>query len=404
MVPFGLSSPAAVEAQGENYGSDGSNLPVGSGPFRVIAWDGAGIRLIPFGRHWSGAPVAAGLRFVVLPDPAARADAVAQGRAHGASLSASPPVSVSLTAPGLRLLSRPARSTAWLMLDHSRPPLDNPQVRRAISLALDRQRLAVEHFGPASQPASQLLPPGWLGHAEDIPAPAQDMAEARRIFAEEGIDGSFRLNIFVPETPRGYLPDPLGTAEAIGEMLEALGITPSVRALGLRQFLGDRESGRFTAWIGGWEAQSPDPDNLWFFHFGIPARFAAEGHYQNGDLARLLTSAQRMDTDSRRDVYLAAARTVEADMARIFLAHARPLVVVNQRLQGLEPGVMGFDDLSTVSLGAEPTAGPRASSTPSSDATPEEAAAGEDIPTAVPLLPEASASAPSESEEAPGEP
>ncbi len=378
MVPFGLSSPTAVEAQDEAYGSGGANLPVGSGAFRVIAWDESGIRLIPFGRHWSGSPRASGLRFVTLPDPVERTQAVAEGRAHGASLSASPPVSVSLTAPGLRLLARPSRSSAWLMLDHSRPPLDNPRVRQAISLALDRQKLAQEHFGPASEPAGQLLPPGWLGHAEDVAAPARDLDQAKRIFEEEGIDGTFRLNIFVPEVARGYLPDPVGTAESIGAMLEELGITPSVRALGLRQFLSDRESGRFTAWIGGWEAQSPDPDNLWFFHFGIPGRFAAEGHYQNGDLARSLTAAQRMDTDSRREVYEAAARTVDAATARIFLAHARPLVVVNQRLRGLEPGVMGFDDLSQVSLGPEPPAGAERPT----DGTPDS-----DIPTSVPLQP-----------------
>lgn len=368
MVPFGLSSPSAVMAQGEAYGTDGAHLPVGSGPFRVVSWDETGIRLVPFGLHWSGRPAAAGLRFVIEPDAAARERAIIEGRAHGTELSASPPVSVNLTAPSLRILSRPPRSTSWLMLDLSRPPLDNPRVRQAISLAIDRQKLSVEHFGPASEPASQLLPPGWLGHADDIPVPAFDLETAKQIFAEEGIEGTFRLNIFVPEVARDYLPDPVGTAESLGQMLEALGITPSVRAIGLRQFLTDRESGRFTAWLGGWEAQSPDPDNFWFFHFGIPARFAAEGHYQNGELARSLTNAQRLDTDSRRDAYLAAAHTVDADTARIFLVHARPLVVVSTRLQGYEPGVMGFDDLATVSIGPMPDTGsqPRGTGSPES--------------------------------------
>ena len=39
--------------------------------------------------------------------------AIIEGRAHGTELSASPPVSVNLTAPSLRILSRPPRSTSW---------------------------------------------------------------------------------------------------------------------------------------------------------------------------------------------------------------------------------------------------------------------------------------------------
>jgi hypothetical protein len=167
-----------------------------------------------------------------------------------------------------------------------------------------------------------------------------------------------------------------------------------VRSESLRQFLLDRDSGRFAAWILGWEAQSADPDNFWFWHFGA-GRNAAEGQYDNPELALSLLSAQRtIGAAQRAELYRAAAQRVHADQARIFLAHTRPLVAVSARVRGYEPEPFGFDNLAGVSLqpaapgtapppaptGALPTPAPEAgTATPAGDA----AAAGE-TPTADP--------------------
>jgi len=69
-APFGIASPAAVRSQGAEYGSDGGHLPVGSGPFRVVAWDKASgsVRLERFAGRWWGLAKAPGIRFVAIPD------------------------------------------------------------------------------------------------------------------------------------------------------------------------------------------------------------------------------------------------------------------------------------------------------------------------------------------------
>lgn len=356
MIPFGLASPKAVAEQGDKYGSDAQHLPVGSGPFKAVGWDADGtIHLRPFADYWGGAPGNAGLDFVVIPDEQARAAAVAAGAAHGTDLSASTPISGSLTAPGVTVMARPARSTAWLMLNQGRPPLDNPRVRQAISMAIDRSRLAQDHFGSQSIPASQILPPSFLGHNPDVVVPNFDPEGAKQILADVGVSDGFPLNIWVPSDARPYLPDPAGTAGAIAEMLKAVGINAAVRTQAPRQFLKDRDNGRFTAWLVGWQAQSADPDNFWFWHFGMPSRIVSEGNYNNSDLATSLRDAQRiLDSEERAGVYRRAATTVDKDSARIYLVHLQSPVLVSQRLNAYQPSPMDLDDFGHVTLAPRP--------------------------------------------------
>ena len=369
MVPFGLSSPTAVSAQGEDYGADGAHLPVGSGPLAVTGWSPDGtVALAPFADYWAKPAAAPGVRFVVISDVGRRAQAVADGAVHGADLPATLPITGSLTAPGVLVVPRPPSDTAWLMLNHSRTPLGDARVRRALSLAIDRETLARDHFGSAALPAGQLLPPGFLGHDDAIAPPARDVEGAKALLAEAGAGEGMKLILWVPNTDRDYLPDPLGAAEAVAANLREVGIDASVRSEGLRQFLADRDTGRFTAWIIGWRAQSTDPDNFWFWHFGA-GRTASEGQYDNPELTLALRNAQRLvGTAQRAELYGLAARIVATDTARVFLAHTRPLVAVSTRIEGYEPGPLGFDDLAAVSLRPAP-AGATVQPAPTGDAT-----------------------------------
>lgn len=377
MTSFGLASPTAVMAQGERYGSDPGHLPVGSGPFAVEAWEPDGsVRLRRFDAYWAGPATVPALRFAVLPDVQARVAAVASGAAHGSDLPPTTPLTDTLLAGAVDVVPRPARQTVWLMLNHGRQPLDNPKVRRAISLAIDRERLARERFGPWSVPAGQLLPPGFLGHSPTVVAPLFDPDGARKLLAEEGVSGDFPLNIWVPTAARPYLPDPAGTAQSVADMLKAVGINAAVRTTGARQFLNDRGTGRFTAWIIGWEAQSADPDNFWFWHFGMVGRAVAEGNYGNPDLVERLREAQRViDSEERAEIYRAAAETVDKDTARVFLVHPQAPVMLARRLRDFRPSPLGLDDFTKVTLDPLPLGAtmpplPTAAATPGGTAVP----------------------------------
>ncbi|MEO8082588.1 MAG: ABC transporter substrate-binding protein [Ardenticatenales bacterium] len=375
---FGIASPRAVTAQGEDYGVDGDHLPVGSGPYRVVAWDkdSSVVRLEANPLYWGTPPKTPNIVFAAIPDADRRAEAVAAGTVAGAGFSPAMPVTGTLATPGVRLLPRPARASTWLMLDTSASPLSDRRVREAISLAIDRQALASAHFGSQAQPSGQLLPPGFLGYDANLAPPMQDVERAKALLAEADVEDGFKLRIWVPDQPRPYLPDPAGAAQTIADMLKVVGIDASVNPISTRRFLDNRDRGTYRAWLIGWEAQSSDPDSTWYWHFN-PTRTAAEGHYNNPDLFKLLLEAQRTAvTDRRRTLYESAAALLAADQPRIFLVNTRPLVAIGPRVQGYSPGAMGFDTLAGVTLagaGADATAPPALDRflAPTATATPD---------------------------------
>ena len=242
---------------------------------------------------------------------------------------------------------RPLRRS--LLTNTSASPLSDKRVREAIHLALDRAALAGAHFGSQALPSNQLLPPGFLGYDENLHLPAPDVERAKALLAEADLAEGFPLRIWVPDQPRPYLPDPLGTGSAIAAMLKAIGIDASVNPMRIRRLLDNRDRA-YRAWLIGWEAQTSDPDSMWYWHFG-PANANTEGHYANADLHKLLLEAQRTAaTDRRRTLYESAAALVAADVPRLYLAYTRPIVAVGDRVQNYVPGAMGYDAFAGVTL------------------------------------------------------
>ncbi|MCA1569820.1 MAG: ABC transporter substrate-binding protein [Chloroflexi bacterium] len=88
-----------------------------------------------------------------------------------------------------------------IVLDPSRPPFDNPEVRQALSLAIDRGKVADLYGGtPAIGVTCQFMPPGWPGYQTYCPSTAEpdagggwhapDLATAQRLVDESGTAGS----------------------------------------------------------------------------------------------------------------------------------------------------------------------------------------------------------------------
>jgi peptide/nickel transport system substrate-binding protein len=154
--------------------------------------------------------------------------------------------------PG-RLHLIPQRATVFLFLNTRGPPFDDIRVRRALNYAVDRQKVADLHGGPAvAQPTCQLVPPRVPGYRRFCPYTiepdssgdwkAPDLAKARALIAASGTKGE-RITVwtwspFFGKESRylvsllhrlGYRPQ-LRTFADLGTYANTLKRTPSVQA------------------------------------------------------------------------------------------------------------------------------------------------------------------------------
>jgi peptide/nickel transport system substrate-binding protein len=160
--------------------------PVGTGPYSLTVQDsGRTIVLRAFPGHWGPAPSESEVHFVTVPRPEACSRLLSGELDLMLQLTPDEAGRVSATA-GFRVVAGPSPSVDVLSLRVDAAPFDDPRVRRAVHLALDRETLVAEMLQGYGRPASQLVNRNVFGFDPELRVPARDLGEARRLLAEAG--------------------------------------------------------------------------------------------------------------------------------------------------------------------------------------------------------------------------
>jgi oligopeptide transport system substrate-binding protein len=212
--------------------------------------------------HGAGQVRLAGQRLVVTEDAHAELNRFRTGELHITETIPPGHYAHLREAFGEQLRVAPYLGSHFLGFNLSRPPLaDNPALREALSLAIDR-RILVEHLtGAGELPAFALVPPGMPGWPAPPPAvaaldDAERIALARQRFADSGHREGLRLQI-------RYNSNPLQRrlALAVAAMWrQTLGVQAELHNEEWRVFVMNRRQQRLTeVFRGGWIADYADP-------------------------------------------------------------------------------------------------------------------------------------------------
>ncbi|HUS69335.1 MAG TPA: ABC transporter substrate-binding protein [Anaerolineae bacterium] len=191
-------------------------------------------------------------------------------------------------------VSVPGLNTHYIGFDVRRAPFDDPRVRRAFTLATDRETLAhVTLRGYVLPATGGFVPPGMPGHSPGIGLP-YDPEQARVLLAEAGYPGGQGF----PELEVLSVDKPL--LVSAGESLQTqwlhnLGIEIASKQLKWGDMLDRlaRESPHI--WLMGWAADYPDPDN--FLRVG---EWELIGGWRNELYDRLIEGARRVTDQGER--------------------------------------------------------------------------------------------------------
>jgi oligopeptide transport system substrate-binding protein len=156
-----------------------------------------------------------------------------------------------------RLRLDPMLALNYLNFNTTRPPFDNPKVRRALALAIDRDTIARKVTNGARLPASTLVPPNCGGYVSPAGQPF-DFAAARALLAEAGFPGGRGLPSLPLQVPNGRASAQI--AEAMqGMWLRELGLHVTIETYEQRTGLQNQQTLNFTFGFQGWVADFADP-------------------------------------------------------------------------------------------------------------------------------------------------
>jgi oligopeptide transport system substrate-binding protein len=216
----------------------------------------------------------------------------------------------------LHMSTLPFVDAIYFVVD--RPPFDNPVLRRAFALAIDREKLARE-AGNKLPATGGYIPPSLPGHFPDIGLP-YNPEEARRILAASGYPqgrGFPPVNLLI-ELVGLEKGDNLIFAILQEMWKENLGVT--IQKLrqdpAARMFEVNRD---FHFFFTGWFADFPDPAS--FLQVNSTLEHC---HWQNPIFERLIEEGRcTIDQDKRLDLYRQADRILmeEAAVLPLFYGH-----------------------------------------------------------------------------------
>jgi peptide/nickel transport system substrate-binding protein len=213
---------------------------IGSGPYKLVQADpDTGYRLTANSDYFLGPPPVAELRFPIVKDANTALQALRAGEIQAVTRGLTPEQIPQFTQAPFKVAQGPGFGSTLLQINNERAPLDRVEVRQAIDLAIDKQKLVdIVLLGAGTVAAPGFIHPASPQHDSAI-QPRFDSDAARQLLdgigaAPAGPDGvrtldgtplSFSLLVYANN------PVWIRTAELIAGMLQDVGIQVSVRAL-----------------------------------------------------------------------------------------------------------------------------------------------------------------------------
>lgn len=287
--------------------------PVGSGPFEVVD-------IVPDQQYvleanadyFMGAPLVDRLELPIVPQPTSAFAALRAGQVDAVDVGVPPELVDQMRADDeIEVIDGTRFESVHLHFNMTQAPLDDPDLRRAIRLAMDRQSIVDSVLLGEGEPGRD----GWLHPEVHWADPGDtstfDLDAAEELLDEAGYDQ--RDDEGVRLTPDG---EPLSftvlvaavqplhqrAMDIAAQQVAAAGIDLTVEAIEPASLMQARRAGQFDAFVTNLEAHAHgDPDTFYFF-FGPGIAGTFFGGFDDEDFNEAtLAASQVSDLDERRE-------------------------------------------------------------------------------------------------------
>ena len=332
---WGMSSPTAVKAQGEKYGTP-AGTAVGTGPFVFKSWVGGDrVNLSANKTYWGNKPKVDALIIRAIKDPSQRLNELRAGTVDLASDLQPDDMKTIQADKNLVLYKRPSFNLGYIGLNNRSEYLKNEKVRRAISMAFNR-RAIVENFWYGLGVSNTSIVPPALGWASSPKVPADypyDPAAAKKLLAEAGYPNGFSIDFWYMPITRSYFPQPKATAEAMAADLAQIGIKVNLRTEDWAKYLDDLFAGRLSMFQIGLIGDYGDPD--YFYGALYNPTSTNDIGWDAPQVGQLLEQARAgLTREARAKAYAQAHELTYAAGFRIPLVHSQSVAAARSYVKG----------------------------------------------------------------------
>lgn len=213
-----------------------------SGPFTIAAFEPGQSTLLERNPDYYGeAPAVEEIELVSIPDGTARVNALQQGQVDYINGITPAQAQTLQDADGITVANSDPPYVSYMpfTMNIETEPFDDPRVREAFKLAIDRQRILDNVYYGLGYLGNDLPALGFPNYDDGIPQREHDPERARELLAEAGAEG-----MSVELTAGPELAGMVETATLIVEDLQEIGVNATLRELPAGQLFAD-----YPAWL-----------------------------------------------------------------------------------------------------------------------------------------------------------
>jgi oligopeptide transport system substrate-binding protein len=223
----------------------------------------------------------------------------------------------------------------YIGFDTTKPPFDDPKVRQAFAMAIDKRQIASAVFKDALPVADSINMPGMPAYDPAAGVPAFNVQQAVQLLEESTYGGPDGLPpITFAESGTGATASD-ATSAIIDMWRTNLGVDVEIQQAEPATFFQDIASGRYQMFHLGWIMDYPDEEDLFNIHFDSESPNNDTG-YSNPQVDALIRGAlTETDPQARIAAYRQAEQLILADVPWIPLFYDRVHVLIKPYVQGL---------------------------------------------------------------------
>ncbi|HSF31969.1 MAG TPA: ABC transporter substrate-binding protein [Candidatus Tectomicrobia bacterium] len=251
----------------------------------------------------------------------------------------------------------PLGAIGVVYMNHQKPPFDNPEVRRAVHLAIDRQEIFARAYEGSGTPCVILDPqlfPEYALPTEEVQQglgcrqpKEQDVAEAIRLI-EQHVPGGFDLDVVV----RALGPFYTDPAQLMVQQLRRIGVRGTMRTMESAAGFAAYARGDFH-FIGGQGTliNSPDVHDPFAFIFHSQGSRNYSG-FPDATIDALIDRGLRETDPARRgEIYRDLQRYILSQpLSQLTLGWYSGYRYVDKRVRNFKPGKLDYEGLTHTTL------------------------------------------------------
>jgi len=333
------------------------DMPIGNGPFMMSEpWShNQFIKIKANPNYYGTKPYVAGVDFKIYKDTeAAYTDFLAgnldfapigAGQIKAAQAKYGTSDNGYTVNPGKQVVLGAENATSYIIYNMTDAVFKNPAIRKAVSLAINRQAICDTVYEGTREPADNIIPPGIAGYEKGVWVDSKyDLAAAQKTLADAGFPGG-----------KGVPPIKLSFnsggghekwMELVQSDLAKIGITATFNTAEFPVYLKQLDAGKFQIGRLGWIADYPIADNFLYPLFQSKAG-DNKSKYANPAVDKALDDARKIvDTPARIAAYQAIDKTIQADnpiCPIVFYKHTR---VGSKRIHDFSWDSQGLGDFA----------------------------------------------------------